>query len=281
MLNQLKTVLLLGALTGLLIWIGSFWGPAGMTVAIIFAIIFNFGSYWFSDKIVLRIYRAQEADISKYPRLYQIVNNIADKAKIPKPKIYIIPTRTSNAFATGRNPDHAVVAVTEGILDLLNERELKGVIAHEISHVKNRDILISSVAATIAGVISYIAFMARWVAIFGGFGGRDSSGKGIIELLILAIVTPFLALLIKMAISRSREYLADKTGAELIHDSKGLATALKKLEANSKHHPLKFGSETTAHMFIVNPFKKSLLMSIFSTHPAAELRIEKLEKMRV
>jgi len=278
--NQIKTVLLLGSLTGIFLWVGSLWGPSGMTFALVFAVAMNLGAYWFSDKIVLRLYRAKEADLAKYPRLYQIVNDIAKSAKLPAPKVYILPTNTSNAFATGRNPAHAAVAVTEGILHLLSEKELKGVLAHEMAHVKNRDILISSVAATIAGVISYVAFMARWASIFGGMG-RGESGKGIAELLVLAIVTPFLALLIRMAISRSREYLADETGAKLVGSSSGLASALKKLEADAKKHPLRFGSESTAHMFIVNPFTKSRFISLFSTHPLASKRIERLEKLNL
>ena len=278
-INQIKTTLLLGALTSILLLIGSFWGQSGLITAFLLAIIMNFMSYWFSDKIVLKIYRAKEVDVAKYPRLYQIVNDIAKKAKLPQPKLYIIPTNNPNAFATGRNPKHAAVAVTQGILDLLTEKELKGVLAHEMAHVKNRDILISSVAATIAGAIGFIAFMARWGAIFGGYGGRN--GRGVIELIAIAIVTPLIATVIRLAISRSREYLADETGAKIIKNPKGLASALKKLEANSKAHPMRFGSPSSAHLFIVNPFRASAFLKLFSTHPQASERIKRLNNLKI
>ncbi len=280
MLNNLKTVLLLGALTGLLIAIGSFWGASGMYIAFGLAIVMNFGSYWFSDKIVLMMYRAKEADRSKYSKLYSTVSDIAQRADLPEPKVYIIPTPGANAFATGRNPKHAAVAVTAGIMDILSEKELKGVLAHEMAHVKNRDILISSIAATIAGAIGMIAFMARWGAIFGGFSGGQRSGRGILELLAIAILTPLLATIIRLAISRSREYVADKEGAKILGDSSGLASALKKLESNAKRNPLRFGSETTAHMFIVNPFRASFLMKVFSTHPTTADRVKRLTAMK-
>lgn len=276
MLNQIKTAVLLGALTGILLLIGSFWGQGGVVAAFIFAMLINFGSYWFSDKIVLKIYRAKEAPVSKYPRLYQIINKVAKKAKVPAPKVYIIPTQTPNAFATGRDPKHAAIAVTEGILQLLSEKELEGVIAHEIAHIKNRDILIATIAATIAGAISFIAMLARWSAIFGG-GRRGSRG---LELLFLAILAPIIALIIRLAISRSREFLADETGAKTIRESKSLASALRKLELANKVHPLRFGSETTAHMFIVNPFRASLLLKLFSTHPPVDERIKRLNKLK-
>jgi len=278
--NQIKTTVLLASLTGLLLAAGLwFGGELGLIAAFSIAMLMNGISYFFSDKIVLKIYRAKEAEVSKYPRLHQIVNEIAEKAKLPKPKIYIIPAENSNAFATGRNPQHAAVAVTKGIMDLLTENELKGVLAHELAHVKNRDILIASVAATIAGAISFLAFMARWAAIFGGMrgGGR---GRGMVELLVLAILTPILATIIRLAISRSREYLADKTGAEIIKDPKALASALAKLEEATKHKPMLFGNETTSHLFIVNPFRKSFLISIFSTHPPMKERIKRLEEMK-
>lgn len=279
MLNQLKTVILLGALTGILIWVGSLWGQSGIIMAFGFAVLMNFGAYFFSDKLVLTMYRAREADIGKYPRLYQLVNEVAKKAKLPQPKVYILPTPSSNAFATGRNPKHAVVAVTEGILELLTEKELKGVIAHELAHVKDRDILIASVAATIAGAIGMIAFMARWAALFGGYGGQRE-GRGMLELLVLAVLTPLLATIIQLAISRSREYLADREGATFIKDSSGLASALKKLEAQAKHNPLRFGSESSAHIFIVNPFRASFLMKLFSTHPDVESRVKRLTALK-
>jgi len=277
--NQIRTVVLLSSLTGVLLLIGLYFGgQIGLVGAFIFAMIINFGSYWFSDRIVLMMYRAKEADVGKYARIHQIVSEIAKKANIPKPRVFIVPSQNPNAFATGRNPKHAVVAVTEGIISLLNEKELKGVIAHELAHVKNRDILISSIAATIAGAISMVAFMARWAAIFGGFG-RDGDGN-ILELLALAIITPLIAVIIQLAISRSREFLADETGAKFIGDGKPLASALKKLEASAKIQPMRFGSQSSAHMFIVNPFSGRNLMKLFSTHPNIDSRISKLNSMK-
>lgn len=280
MINQIKTVLLLGILTGVLLLIGQLvGGTSGLTIALIFAILMNFGSYWFSDKIVLAMYRAKEVKASQAPKLYKIVKDVATEANVPMPKVYIIPTDAANAFATGRNPKHAAVAATQGILDLLSEKELKGVIAHEIAHVRNRDILIATIAATIAGVISYIAIMARFAAIFGG--SRDSEGRGnILELLLLAIIAPIAAMIIQFAISRSREYLADETGAKIVKDSSGLATALEKLHASVKQHPLRFGNQATAHMFIVNPFTARGLMSLFSTHPDHNERIKRLNNLQ-
>jgi heat shock protein HtpX len=278
--TQIRTVVLLSSLTGVLLFIGAFFGgQSGIVLAFIFAMLLNFGSYWFSDKIVLMMYKAKEADVGKYARLHQMVAEVAKKANIPVPRIYIVPSQNPNAFATGRNPKHAVVAVTTGILDLLTEKELKGVIAHEMAHVKNRDILIGSIAATIAGAISMIAFMARWAAIFGGFG-RGRGGRGIIELIVLAIVTPIIAMVIQLAISRSREYLADETGAKFIGDGKSLATALEKLETHSKAHPMRFGSNSSAHLFIVNPFSTKSLMNLFSTHPAVKERVKKLNSLK-
>lgn len=280
-LNQIKTVLLLGLLTSILLAIGAYFGgQQGIVFAFIFAMIMNFGSYWFSDKLVLRMYRAREASVSEYPRLHQIINELAEEAKIPKPKVYILPTHVSNAFATGRNPHHSAIAVTAGILDLLTESELKAVLAHEMGHIKNRDILVSTIAATIASVISFIAFMARWAAIFGGFGGRDR-GRNIIELLVLAILAPIIALIIRLAISRSREYLADETSAKLTKHPEFLASALRKIEQDTKVHPMRMGSETTSHLFIVNPFRASALLNLFSTHPPVEKRIEKLNSIKI
>ncbi len=278
--NHIKTVILLGALTGLLLWIGSFWGRSGLFIALIFSIAMNFGAYWFSDKIALAIYRAKPVTEKESPRLYKIVREISHLANIPIPKVYMIHANFSNAFATGRNVKHAAIAVTQGILDLLNDGELKGVIAHEISHIKNRDILIQSVAATIAGVISYIAMMARWGAMFGGMG-RDRRGGSGLELLVLAILTPILATIIRLAISRSREYLADESGAKLIHNGFSLADALEKLDKGVKHAPLRPTSttETTAHMFIVNPFRAKGLVTLFLTHPSVESRIKRLRSM--
>jgi len=276
MINQLKTVMFLGLLTGLFLGVGSLWGQSGLIIAGALALVMNGVSYWFSDKIVLKIYKAQEAEVSKYPRLYQIVNELTKKAKLPMPKIYIMPTNSSNAFATGRNPKHSAVAVTTGILKLLNEKELKGVLAHELSHIKNRDILISSVAATIAGAIAFVGVMARWSAILGGGRGRGN----FLQLIALGIITPILAALIHMAISRSREYLADQSGAELMGDGDGLASALEKLSTASKSHPMRFGSQASAHMFIVNPFKGLRMSSFFSTHPPHEARVKRLRSMK-
>ncbi len=282
--NQLRTVALLGLLTGLLLWVGNLvGGPSGLTVALVFAIIMNFGAYWFSDKMVLSMYRAKEIQEKDNSRLYRMVREVSQLANIPMPKVYIIPSEMSNAFATGRNPNHAAVAFSEGILRLLNDSELKGVIAHELAHIKNRDILIQSISATIAGVISYVAFMARWAAIFGGFGGRDRNGGNILEFLVLAILTPFLATLIQLAISRSREYIADASGAKYVHSGLGLASALEKLEKDIRQKPLQANSttETTAHMFIANPFGKlGGLAQFFSTHPPMKSRIDKLRRMQ-
>ena len=279
--NQFKTVILLGALTGILLWIGSFWGQSGLAFALIFSIAMNFGAYWFSDKLVLAIYRAKEVKEPDAPTLYKVVREVVQLANIPMPKVYIVPGNFLNAFATGRNYKHAAVAVTKPLLDAMNEDELKGVIAHEISHIKNRDTLIQSVSATIAGVISYIAFMARWGAIFGGFGRDGDDGGGMIELLVLAILTPLLATIIQLAISRNREFLADESAAKTLHNGEGLASALEKLEANAKSHPLKAMSttETTAHLFIVSPFRGGALVKLFSTHPSVAKRTKRLREM--
>ncbi|MCH8003492.1 MAG: zinc metalloprotease HtpX [Nanoarchaeota archaeon] len=282
MINQLKTVILLGALTGLLLFVGQLVGGAsGLTIAFIFAIVMNIGSYWFSDKIVLKMYRAKQIKELDNPRLYKIVREVVQKANVPMPKVYIIPNESLNAFATGRNPQHAAVAATEGVLSSLNDDELKGVMAHEIAHVRNRDILISSIAATIAGVISYVAFMAQWAAIFGGFGGRDSRGGGnIISLIVLAVITPLIATIIQLAISRSREYLADATGAKIIQNSSGLASALEKLEEGAKSHPMRNANRATAHMFIVSPLRGGSFLKLLSTHPPMKIRIQKLNNMK-
>jgi len=281
--NQFKTVLLLGLLTGILLWIGSFWGRSGLLFALIFSIVLNFGSYWFSDKIALAIYRAKPVTEKDAPKLYKIVREVAHLGNIPMPKVYIIPTNASNAFATGRSKKHAAVAATQGILELLSEDELKGVMAHEVSHIKNNDILIQSVAATIAGVIGYIAMMARWGAIFGGYGGRDRRGGGGLELLVLAILTPILATIIRLAISRSREFLADESGAKLIHNGYSLADALEKLEKGVQHAPLRptSSTETTAHMMIVNPFRSHGIVNLFRTHPSTKERVKRLRSMNV
>ena len=250
-----------------------------LAVAFILAVGMNFFSYWFSDKIVLKMYGAQEVTPADAPQLHQIVDELAREANIPKPKVYIIPDDSPNAFATGRNPEHAAVAATEGIMRLLTPTELKGVLAHEIGHVRNRDILISSIAATMAGAIMILADMARFGAIFG-MGSRDNEeGPGIIGILVMSIIAPIAAMLIQMAISRSREYLADETGAHLAHNPESLARALEKLSLGVQRAPMD-ASPATAHMFIVNPLTGSSLMNLFSTHPPIEERVARLRAMR-
>ncbi len=278
--NRIKTVLLLAGMTVFLIVIGRLLGGrTGMYLAFILALGMNFFSYWFSDKIVLKMYGAQEVTPADAPQLHQIVAELAQEAGIPKPKVYIIPDDSPNAFATGRNPEHAAVAATEGIMRLLTPVELKGVLAHEIGHVRNRDILISTIAATMAGAIMILADMARFGAIFG-LGGRDNEeGPGIVGILVMSIIAPIAAMLIQMAISRSREYLADETGAHLAHNPESLARALEKLSLGVQRAPMD-ASPATAHMFIVNPLTGSSLMNLFSTHPPLEERVARLRAMR-
>jgi len=278
--NRIKTVLLLAGMTAFLIVIGKLLGGrTGMYLAFILAVGMNFFSYWFSDKIVLKMYGAQEVTPADAPQLHQIVDELAREANIPKPKVYIIPDDSPNAFATGRNPEHAAVAATEGIMRLLTPSELKGVLAHEIGHVRNRDILISTIAATMAGAIMILADMARFGAIFG-MGGRDNEeGPGIIGVLVMSIIAPIAAMLIQMAISRSREYLADETGAQLAHNPESLARALEKLSLGVQRAPMN-ASPATAHMFIVNPLTGTSLMNLFSTHPPIEERVARLRAMR-
>ena len=278
--NRIKTVLLLAGMTAFLIVIGRLiGGRSGMYLAFVLAVGMNFFSYWFSDKIVLKMYGAQEVTPADAPQLHQIVDELAREAGIPKPKIYIIPDDSPNAFATGRNPEHAAVAATEGIMRLLTPTELKGVLAHEIGHVRNRDILISTIAATMAGAIMILADMARFGAIFG-MGSRDNEeGPGIIGVLVMSIIAPIAAMLIQMAISRSREYLADETGAQLAHNPESLARALEKLSLGVQRVPMD-ASPATAHMFIVNPLTGSSLMNLFSTHPPLEERVARLRAMR-
>jgi heat shock protein HtpX len=275
--NGLKTALLLGLMSGLLLAIGEFLGGAnGLMIAFIFAAVMNFGSYWFSDKIVLRMYHAQE--VSPGHRLYTIVERLSRQANLPMPKVYIIPDPSPNAFATGRNPQHAAVAATEGILKILSDNELEGVIAHELAHVKHRDILISSVAATIAAAIMMAARTAQFAAMFGGYGGRGEDrdrGNNPIALLAMIILAPLAAMLIQMAISRSREFSADAGGAQITGNPYGLADALRKIDAVSKQVPLD-ANPATAHMFIVKPFSGGGLMSLFSSHPPTEARIRAL-----
>jgi heat shock protein HtpX len=281
-MNSFRTALLLGALTGLLMLIGGYFGGrGGVVLAFLFAMVMNFGSYWFSDKIVLRMYRAQEVTEAQAPELYHAVKNLALKASLPMPRVYIIPGDTPNAFATGRNEQHAVVAVTEGILRILNRDELEGVIAHELTHIKNKDILIGSIAATLAGAIVMLAHMAQWAALFGGAGGDDDEGGGgIVGLILMAILAPLAATIIQMAISRSREYLADDGGARVSGKPYGLAGALEKLSRASQVVPMD-ANPSTAHMFIVNPLTGRSLMNLFSTHPPIEERIARLRGMRI
>ena len=276
--NQLKTAVLLALLTAIFLWIGGLFGRNGFIFAAIFVGLMNFGSYWFSHKIVLWMYRAKEAKQSEYPKFYKIVKEISKLSNLPMPKVYIIPTNSPNAFATGRNPKNAVVAATEGILKILNDEELKGVIAHEFAHIKNRDILISTIVGTIAGVISYIGVMARWSAIFGG--RDDDRGSNLISLLILGIITPLIATLIQLAISRSREYLADEVGAKTVKNGHSLADALEKIEKNVDINPLRFGNTATAHLFISNPFRNVSFLNFFMTHPRTQERTKRLREMK-
>ncbi|HLN87875.1 MAG TPA: zinc metalloprotease HtpX [Candidatus Limnocylindrales bacterium] len=285
-MNGFRTTILLAALTALVVWIGQMLGgPNGAVMALLFAGAMNFFSYWFSDKIVLKMYRAQEISANEDPELYGLVQELAARGGLPMPRVYIIPEETPNAFATGRNPEHAAVAVTQGIRRILNKRELAGVLGHELTHVKNRDILISSIAATLAGAITYIAQMAQWAAIFGGGRSRDDEGNGgggMFGLLFMMIVAPLAAMLIQMAVSRSREYMADAGGAKISGDPLALASALRKLQMGAQNIPLQVSDATansTAHMFIVSPLTGGGLVNLFSTHPAMEERIARLEAM--
>ena len=277
--NWFKTALLLGVMTVFITLMGRMLGGSqGMFLAFIIAMGMNFFSYWFSDKIVLRMYRAKEIGANESPELYRMVEDITQRAGLPMPRLYVIPEAAPNAFATGRNPQHAVVAVTEGLLKLMGKEETRGVLAHELAHVKNRDILIGSIAATMAGAVMILANMARWSAFFGG-ASRDNEegggGLGVIGIIAMSIIAPLAAMLIQMAISRSREYQADQTGASFVGHGEGLARALEKLGAYSGRIPMK-ASPSTAHMFIVNPLSGKSLMSLFSTHPPLEERIARL-----
>jgi heat shock protein HtpX len=270
--------MLMLVMTLLLVLVGQLAGGRnGMMTALVFAAVMNFVSYWFSDKIVLFMYRAKELKETENPRLYMIVRNLAHQANLPIPKIYFINSPMPNAFATGRNPQHAAVAVTSAIMDLLNEDELTGVIAHELSHVHNRDILIGSVAATMAGAIFMLARIAQFSAIFGGGNSRDRNNNGL-GLIVVAIVAPIAAMLVQMAISRSREFQADKSGAELCKKPLALASALQKLSSGIQHNPVQV-NPTTAHMFIMSPFSGKSLFTLFSTHPPMEQRVKRLQQM--
>ena len=274
--NTFKTAFLLTSLTLLLLFIGRvFGGQNGMLLALIFAAVMNFVSYFFSDKIALAMYHAKPITREELPRAYQIVERLTQKIGIPLPKMYVIPTESPNAFATGRNPQHASVAVTHGILGLLNDEELEGVLAHELGHVRNRDILISSIAATVAGAITFLAHMARWGMIFGGYErDRDSRGGGL-SALFMVILAPVAAMLIQLMISRSREYQADESGAHFTGNPYALASALAKLDTYSKRVPMQ-ATPSTAHLFIIQPFLGQSLMGLFSTHPPIAKRIERL-----
>jgi heat shock protein HtpX len=281
MVNAVKTTLLLGLMTGLFIAIGGLLGGrSGMVMAFVMALIMNFVSFWFSDKIVLKMYGAQPIGEAEAPMVYRIVRNLATKARIPMPKLYLIPAAAPNAFATGRSPQHAAVAVTEGILRIMNEEELEGVLAHELSHVLNRDVLISTVAATIAGAISMLANMAQWSMFFGG--SRDDEGRGSnpIALIATIIFAPLAAMLIQMAVSRSREFQADASGAQLTRRPIGLASALAKLHQANQVVPMD-ANPATSHLFIVNPLSGRSLANLFATHPPIEERIARLRSMRV
>ena len=283
MSNVFKTGLLLAVLTAMLVLIGgAIGGQQGMMIAFFLALAMNVMSYWFSDKIVLAAYGAQPIDEAAAPRLYAIVHRLATRAGIPMPRVYLIPSETPNAFATGRNPQHAVVAVTEGIMRILDEEELEGVLAHELSHVKNRDMLISTVAATLAGAITYLAHMAQWAAMFGGRSrDDDEGGSNPIAMILLAVLAPIAALLVQMAVSRSREFQADATGARVAGRPWGLAKALEKLQMANQVMPMADATPATAHLFIVNPLSGQTLMRLFSTHPPLEERIARLRAMRV
>lgn len=279
-MNKFKTFVLMLALTLLFVWLGDMIaGRQGAVLAFLFAAAMNFFSYWFSDKLVLAMYRAKRVEPGAMPELDGIVSGLASRAGMPVPKLYVMDTPMPNAFATGRNKDHAAVAVTTGILNLLGRQELEGVIAHELSHINNRDILISSIAATIAGAIFMLSDMMRFAAFFGGMGGRDNDSRGnALGLLVGAIVAPLAAMVIQLAISRSREYMADESGAKLSGNPLGLANALRKLESASRARPADV-KPATAHMFIVNPLSGKSLLALFSTHPPIEERVKRLEAM--
>ncbi|MBN2407219.1 MAG: zinc metalloprotease HtpX [Elusimicrobia bacterium] len=280
MLNNIKTVMLLAVMTALLLAIGQLaGGRSGLVIALVFALLFNFFSYWYSDKLVLAMYRAVPMDVKKYPGIGSAVEELSANAGVPVPRIYVIPQDIPNAFATGRNPANSAIALTEGILRSMDRNQLKGVIAHEMSHIKHRDILISTVAATLAGAIGFLASMARWAMIFGG-GRRNDRNAGALGLIVAAVVAPLAAMIIQMAVSRSREFEADREAAVISGNPAFLIGALRKLAGYSEKIEVKNGNPVTAHLFIVNPFKLSGIRKMFSTHPAVEERIKRLESYR-
>lgn len=278
--NQIKTTILLAVMTIFFLWIGQLLGGRqGLIIALVLAAGMNFFSYWYSDKIVLRMYKAREATPAQASEIYSIVENLARNAGLPTPKVYIIPQASPNAFATGRNPEHAVVAVTEGLLDIMNREELAGVLAHELAHVQNRDTLIGTVAATFAGAIAMLGNLLQWAAIFGGGNQDDEEGGGMVGNLAMAFIAPMVAMLLQMAVSRSREFLADSSGARICGKPRALANALRKLQMGAHAVPLQEATPSTAHMFIVNPLTGSSMLKFLSTHPPVEERISRLEAM--
>ena len=280
-MNYVKTGLLLLALTLILVWLGSlFGGPRGAMIAFIFALVLNGVSYWYSDKIVLAMYKAKEVPERQFYHLYDLVKELTHSARLPMPKIYMVENKSPNAFATGRNPEKAVVCVTRGLLELLDENELRGVLAHELAHVKNRDTLIMTVTASMAGAIMMLAYMARWAAILGGYSKQRKGSGNIVALLAISIIAPLAAIIVQLAISRSREYAADRQGAYFAKDPRGLANALKRLKEAAKIRPMKEASPETAHLFIVNPFRGSFITNLFATHPPIEERVRRLSEMK-
>lgn len=275
-MNNIKTVLLLAALTGILVAAGgAFAGRQGMTIALVLAFAMNFFAYWYSDKVVLRMYRAREVSESQAPGLYRTVRELAARAGMPMPRVYVMEAAQPNAFATGRDPAHAAVAVTTGIMKILSEQELRGVIGHELAHVKHRDVLIGTIAATIGGAVSYLAYMAQWAMIFGG---RDDDDGNPLALLATIIIAPIAALIVQMAVSRAREYEADADGARLAGNPRYLSGALRRLHETSRKIPMK-ANPATSHLFIVNPLSGKGMARLFSTHPPMEERIRRLERM--
>ena len=279
--NTFKTIFLLGTLTGLLVVFGNYFGGTqGMMIAFLFALLMNFGAYWFSDKIVLSMYRARQVTEAEAPELVGLVRSLSQRARLPMPKVWIVPSPAPNAFATGRNPEHAAVAVTEGLLQIMNRDQLEGVLAHELGHITNRDTLISAVAATLAGVIMMLANIARWTAFFGGGRDDEDRGGGVVGLLVMAMLAPIAALLIQMAISRTREFVADATAAHLTKKPLALASALERLQMAAERIPLD-ANPATSHLFIVNPLSGRSLLRLFSTHPSVEERVKRLRAIQV